>query len=228
MIARLQAKGMGYAYVRAYAPAEQGRVWRMRKAGLGSADAGRGERKPIAFVEDTAVDPVKLPEFFAPLSRKSSTITAPAPAIYGHASVGCMHIRPLVNLKEQKEIELMTSITKEISDLVLEFGGAMSGEHGDGLARSHLNEKLFGPQLYRAFQDVKQAFDPLNIMNPGKIVDAPPMTENLRYGTEYQTIELKTHFSFAKKGVLPAPLNAASVLGSAARSSTAPCARPIW
>jgi Fe-S oxidoreductase len=94
----------------------------------------------------------------------------------------------------------MTSIAKEISDLVLEFGGAMSGEHGDGLARSHLNRKLFGPQLYRAFQDVKQAFDPLNIMNPGKIVDAPPMTENLRYGTEYRTREIKTHFSFEKEG----------------------------
>jgi FAD/FMN-containing dehydrogenase/Fe-S oxidoreductase len=199
MIARLQAKGMGYAYVRAYSPPEQARVWRVRKSGLGLLMRVEGERKPIAFVEDTAVDPLKLPEFLRRF-KKIIDDHGTSAGYYGHVSVGCMHIRPLVNLKEQKEIELMTSITKEISDLVLEFGGAMSGEHGDGLARSHLNRKLFGPQLYRAFQDVKQAFDPLNIMNPGKIVNAPPMTEHLRYGTEYRTIEIKTHFSFEQEG----------------------------
>jgi FAD/FMN-containing dehydrogenase/Fe-S oxidoreductase len=199
MIGRLQAKGMGYAYVRAYTPQEQGRVWRVRKAGLGLLMRVEGERKPIAFVEDTAVDPVKLPEFLRRF-KKIIDDHGTSAGYYGHASVGCLHIRPLVNLKEEKEIELMTSITKEISDLVLEFEGAMSGEHGDGLARSHLNKKLFGPQLYRAFQDIKQAFDPLNIMNPGKIVNAPPMTENLRYGTEYRTVELKTHFSFEQEG----------------------------
>ncbi|HEX9867870.1 MAG TPA: anaerobic glycerol-3-phosphate dehydrogenase subunit C, partial [Candidatus Tectomicrobia bacterium] len=199
MIARLQAKGMGYAYVRAYTPPEQARVWRVRKAGLGLLMRVEGERKPIAFVEDTAVDPVKLPEFLRRF-KKIIDDHGTSAGYYGHVSVGCMHIRPLVNLKEQKEIELMTSITEQISDLVMEFGGAMSGEHGDGLARGHLNKKLFGPRLYRAFQDVKQAFDPLNIMNPGKIVNAPPMTENLRYGSEYRTIELKTHFSFAQEG----------------------------
>jgi FAD/FMN-containing dehydrogenase/Fe-S oxidoreductase len=199
MITRLQAKRLGYAYVRAYSPPEQGRVWRIRKAGLGLLMRVEGERKPIAFVEDTAVDPLKLPEFLRRF-KKIIDDHGTSAGYYGHVSVGCMHIRPLVNLKEQHEIDLMTSIAKDISDLVLEFGGAMSGEHGDGLARSHLNKKLFGPQLYSAFQDVKQAFDPRNIMNPGKIVDAPPMTENLRYGTAYRTIELKTHFSFAKEG----------------------------
>ncbi|HSF29729.1 MAG TPA: FAD-linked oxidase C-terminal domain-containing protein [Candidatus Tectomicrobia bacterium] len=199
MIERLKARRMGYAYVRAYAPPEQARVWRVRKAGLGLLMRVEGERKPIAFVEDTAVDPLKLPEFLRRF-KKIIDDHGTSAGYYGHASVGCLHIRPLVNLKEATEIELMTSITKEISDLVLEFGGAMSGEHGDGLARSHLNRKLFGPQLYRAFQDIKRAFDPFNIMNPGKIVNAPPMTENLRYGTEYRTIELKTHFSFEKEG----------------------------
>jgi FAD/FMN-containing dehydrogenase/Fe-S oxidoreductase len=199
MIARLQVKGMGYAYVRAYAPPEQARVWRVRKAGLGLLMRVEGERKPIAFVEDTAVDPLKLPEFLRRF-KKIIDDHGTSAGYYGHVSVGCMHIRPLVNLKEQKEIDLMTSITEQISDLVMEFGGAMSGEHGDGLARGHLNKKLFGPQLYRAFQDVKQAFDPLNIMNPGKVVNAPPMTENLRYGPEYRTVEIKTHFSFAQEG----------------------------
>jgi FAD/FMN-containing dehydrogenase/Fe-S oxidoreductase len=199
MIGRLQAKGMGYAYVRAYAAPEQARVWRVRKAGLGLLMRVEGERKPIAFVEDTAVDPPKLPEFLRRF-KKIIDDHGTSAGYYGHASVGCLHIRPLINLKEAKEIELMTHIAKEISDLVMEFDGAMSGEHGDGLARSYLNKKLFGPQLYRAFQDVKQAFDPLGIMNPGKIVNAPPMTENLRYGTQYRTLELKTHFSFEKEG----------------------------
>jgi FAD/FMN-containing dehydrogenase/Fe-S oxidoreductase len=199
MIERLQAKGMGYAYVRAYTPHAQSNVWKVRKAGLGLLMRVEGERKPIAFVEDTAVDPLKLPEFLRRF-KKIIDDHGTSAGYYGHASVGCLHIRPLVNLKEAKEIALMTSIAEDISDLVLEFDGAMSGEHGDGLARSHLNKKLFGPQLYRAFQDIKQAFDPLNIMNPGKIVNAPPMTENLRYGTAYRTVELNTHFSFEKEG----------------------------
>ena len=83
-----------------------------------------------------------------------------------------------------------------MSDLVLEFGGAMSGEHGDGLARSVWNEKMFGPVIYEAFRQVKRAFDPDGIMNPGKIVDPPPMTENLRIGPAYRTLDLKTGFSY--------------------------------
>jgi hypothetical protein len=94
----------------------------------------------------------------------------------------------------------MKEMADEIADLVLEFGGGMSGEHGDGLARSHLNERLFGPQLYKAFRDVKGAFDPEHRMNPGKIVLAPPMTENLRYGAEYQTITINTHYDFTREG----------------------------
>jgi Fe-S oxidoreductase len=96
----------------------------------------------------------------------------------------------------------MKDMTDEIADLVLEFGGGMSGEHGDGLARSHLNEKLFGREIYKAFQDVKLAFDPQGRMNPGKIVNAPPMTENLRYGEKYSTIFINTHYDFSKEGGL--------------------------
>src|SRR5919198_3194940 len=199
MIERLQAKGMGYAYVRAYAPSQQADVWKVRKAGLGLLERVEGDRRPVAFVEDTAVDPLKLPEFLRRFKRIIEDHGTTA-GYYGHASVGCLHIRPLVNLKEAKDIDLMTHMAQEISDLVMEFGGAMSGEHGDGLARSHWNKKLFGPQLYSAFRDVKRAFDPLNVMNPGKIVNAPAMTENLRYGPAYKTIELNTHFSFEKEG----------------------------
>jgi Fe-S oxidoreductase len=199
MEAALKREKSGYAYVRSFDPAEQTSIWKVRKAGLGLLLGMKGERKPIAFVEDCAVEPSKLPEFFVrfrDIIHKYDT----SAGYYGHASVGCLHIRPLINTKDARDIQVMKDMTDEITDLVIEFEGGMSGEHGDGLARSHLNEKLFGSQLYKAFQDVKSAFDPDNRMNPGKIVNAPPMTENLRYGTVYRTIPINTHYDFSREG----------------------------
>ena len=197
--AALKRDKAGYAYVRAFDQTEQANIWKVRKAGLGLLLGMKGERKPIAFVEDCAVEPSKLPEFFVKFRDVIHKYKTSA-SYYGHASVGCLHIRPLINTKDARDIKVMKQMTDEIADLVIEFGGGMSGEHGDGLARSHLNEKLFGPQLYRAFRQVKAAFDPDHRMNPGKIVDAPPMTENLRYGTEYRTIAINTHYDFSREG----------------------------
>jgi Fe-S oxidoreductase len=199
MEAALKREKSGYAYVRSFDAAQQQSIWKVRKAGLGLLLGMKGERKPIAFVEDCAVEPAKLPEFFVrfrDIIHKYDTRAG----YYGHASVGCLHIRPLINTKDRRDIQVMKDMTDEISDLVIEFGGGMSGEHGDGLARSHLNKKLFGPQIYKAFCDVKEAFDPENRMNPGKIVNAPPMTENLRYGTEYRTVPINTHYDFSREG----------------------------
>src|SRR5215467_11682578 len=198
MEAALKRDKAGYAYVRAFDPAEQTSIWKVRKAGLGLLLGMKGERKPIAFVEDCAVEPSKLPEFFVRFRDVIHKYDTSA-GYYGHASVGCLHIRPLINTKDRRDIQIMKDMTDEITDLVIEFGGGMSGEHGDGLARSHLNKKLFGPQLYKAFCDVKAAFDPEGRMNPGKIVHAPPMTENLRYGTEYRTININTHYDFSRE-----------------------------
>jgi FAD/FMN-containing dehydrogenase/NAD-dependent dihydropyrimidine dehydrogenase PreA subunit len=187
-------------------------IWGVRKAGLGLLLGTKGDRKPIAFVEDTAVDPAKLPEFikrFREILRRYEVRAG----YYGHCSVGCMHIRPFINLKEAGEVRKMTGIANEISDLVLEFGGAFSGEHGDGLARSHFNEKLFGPELYGAFRQVKQAFDPKNLMNPGKIVDAPPMTESLRTGPSYKTWQPETILDFGHQGGFAAAVEMCSGMG---------------
>jgi FAD/FMN-containing dehydrogenase/Fe-S oxidoreductase len=197
--AALAREKSGYAYVRAFDSAEQTNIWKVRKAGLGLLLGMKGERKPIAFVEDCAVEPSKLPEFFVKFRDVIEKYKTSA-GYYGHASVGCLHIRPLINTKDARDIQVMKDMTEEITDLVIEFGGGMSGEHGDGLVRSHLNEKLFGHQLYQAFRQVKAAFDPDHRMNPGKIVDAPPMTENLRYGTEYHTISINTHYDFSREG----------------------------
>ncbi len=197
--ARMARGGLGYAAPRMTDPAEQARVWAVRKAGLGLMMNVRGGAKPLPFVEDTAVAPERLPEYvrrFDEIVRGHGT----SAGYYGHASVGCLHIRPLIDLRLGEDVARMESISAAVSDLVLEFGGAMSGEHGDGLVRSVWNEKMFGPQLYKAFREVKAAFDPQGIMNPGKIVDSAPMTENLRYTPQYRTADLATGFGYSSEG----------------------------
>ena len=116
---------------------------------------------------------------------------------YGHASVGCLHIRPLVSLKDQQGIDRMVSIAEAVSDLVLEFGGSLSGEHGDGIVRGVFTEKMFGPHIYDAFRQVKRVFDPAGIMNPGKIIDTPGLTENLRFGTAYEATSPNVTLDFS-------------------------------
>jgi FAD/FMN-containing dehydrogenase/Fe-S oxidoreductase len=210
--ATLKRGRLGYAWPRALDPAAQARVWEVRKAGLGLLLGMKGNRKPIAFVEDCAVEPAKLPEFF----RRFRSIVhehGTTAGYYGHASVGCLHIRPLIDTHEPAEVRKMSAMMRAVVDLVTEFGGAMSGEHGDGLARSHLNERLFGPSIYRAFREVKRAFDPENRMNPGKIVDGPAMEENLRYGEPYAPIEVATRYDFGPEGGLLSAVELCSGIG---------------
>jgi FAD/FMN-containing dehydrogenase/Fe-S oxidoreductase len=190
---------IGYASHVAYDPAAQQAIWKLRKAGLGLLLGTRGDRKPIAFVEDTAVEPAKLAPFIARFREILARHDAAA-GYYGHCSVGCLHIRPLINLKDAAEIRKMQAIAQEVTALVLEFGGALSGEHGDGRARSPFNEALYGPRLYEAFRQVKRAFDPKGLLNPGNIVDAPPMTEHLRYGPGYRAWEPETLLDFSGQG----------------------------
>jgi Fe-S oxidoreductase/FAD/FMN-containing dehydrogenase len=172
--------GHGYALLRAVTPQQQGALLGVRKVGLGLLmAASEGTRRPLAFVEDTAVDPSRLTEYTERFTRVLDRHGMRA-GIYGHASVGCLHIRPFVDLSKPAEVARMREVAGEICDLVSEFGGANSSEHGDGLARSEFNRQLFGDELYGAMQQVKRLFDPQGVMNPGKIVDAPPMTEHLR------------------------------------------------
>lgn len=167
--------------------------WKVRKAGLSLLMGMVGDAKPVAFVEDTAVSHQKLPEFY----RRFRAILARhglIGACYGHADVGCLHIRPILNPKTRDGVGQIRSIAREVSDLVAEFGGAMSGEHGDGLARSLWNRKLFGPEVYSAFESVKAAFDPTGRMNPGKVVADEDPGDHLRIGPEYHAREPETPF----------------------------------
>ena len=177
----------------------QADLWSVRKAGLGLLYSIRGDFKPIPVIEDVSVPVEHLAEYVSAIEEMVAGYNTTA-AFYAHASAGCLHIRPLVNLKDVKGVEAMKEMAHAAAALAHRFGGVMSGEHGDGLQRSELNEVIFGPELYQAMRQFKGLFDPRGLMNPGKKVNAPSMTENLRYGSSYQPIELKTHLDFSKEG----------------------------
>ncbi len=188
--------GLAYACVNILDRAGQAAVWNVRKGGLGLLMSTRGDAKPIPFVEDPAVDPSVMGEF---VRRFDEIVTehGTTAGYYGHASVGCLHIRPLISLKDEEGINKMVSIGDAVSDLIKEFGGSMSGEHGDGIVRGVWTRKMFGDRIYNAFRELKQTWDPQGIMNPGKIIDTPPMTDNLRYGMTYQATDLPTSLDFS-------------------------------
>ncbi len=175
----LRSAGMGYAFVAETDPAAQARMWQMRQAGLGLLMSMHGDPKPGAFVEDTAVPPERLPEFVA---RFDAAVRAKGlrAGYYGHAAAGCLHIRPVVNVKDPVGLDQTEALASEIADLVVEFGGSLSGEHGDGIVRGAFMEKMFGARLVDAFRETKQMFDPDALLNPGKIIDTPPFRDNLR------------------------------------------------
>lgn len=195
---RLQSASGVTAVVEAVNADQRVPLWNLRSASMPLLLGMAGDRKPVTFVEDTAVAPEHLPEFvarFQEILRRHGTHGC----FYGHASVGCLHIRPVLNLKDLADILRMRQITEDVTDLVLSFNGSLSGEHGDGLARSEWNRKMFGEKVYHAFSRVKEAFDPHNLFNPGKIVNGPPMTENLRYGHQYRNTEPVTLFDYSKQ-----------------------------
>ncbi len=191
-----RAHGHGYYTLRAVDAPGQAALLKVREAGLGLLmAASTGTRRPLAFVEDTAVEPAKLASYTSRFRQilDSHGLTA---GFYGHCSVGCLHIRPFVDLSQPGQPELMRAVAEEVRELVLEYGGVNSSEHGDGLARSEFNRRVFGDELYTAMQETKRLFDPDNRMNPGKIVNAPAMTEHLRDAAQPAQPVLATRLRF--------------------------------
>ncbi len=215
--ARRQRERFGYAAHVAYDPAEQQSIWKLRKAGLGLLLGMKGDHKPIAFVEDTAVEPRHLPKFVARFREIFARYDAEG-AYYGHCSVGCLHIRPVINLKTRRGLEQVRAIAAEVADLVAEFGGTISSEHGDGRARSPFLERMYGPRLMQAFRELKQAFDPDHRMNPGNIVASPGLTEHLRYGPQYVTWEPSTRLDFSGQGGFAAAVEMCNGVGVCRKS----------
>ncbi len=181
--------------VPAFDPQQQQNVWTVRKVGLGLLMSIKGDHKPIPFIEDAAVPVDHLAEYVTKVEQFCND-RGTRVAYYAHASAGCVHIRPLINAKEASEVAKLPEITAFSVDLLKGYGGSLSSEHGDGRARSQFNEQFFGPELYQLYRETKNIFDPKNILNPGMVVNAGPMTEQLRYGPSYQVVPLQEHIDF--------------------------------
>jgi Fe-S oxidoreductase len=198
-LVRLSADLRAYAAPIVADPGMQLDVWALRTSGLGLLMSKPGDNQPYSFVEDTAVDPARLAEYIA---RFAAILEAEGvhAGYYAHASVGCIHVKPVLNLKTAHGVGQLQRIAEAVADLALEFGGAVTGEHGDGIVRSCFLEKLYGPGIMQAFREVKQLFDPHGIMNPHKIVDAWPMTQHLRFGPSQRSLPVKTFMDFSEHG----------------------------
>jgi FAD/FMN-containing dehydrogenase/Fe-S oxidoreductase len=202
--AHLTREGIACTRHRAVSPAERRNVLQVRKAGLPLLQSLSPDLRPETFVEDSAVPPERLAEYVREF-RAICAAHGVRVAFYGHASVGLMHARPLLNLKRPEDVRTMRAIAEAIRDLVLRYGGALSGEHGDGMLRGEFNPQMFGPRLYGAFRRVKQLFDPAGLLNPGKIVDAPPMDQQLRARPLAPiALTLETRFKFGDTGGMAA------------------------
>src|SRR4051794_38672968 len=174
-------------------PGLQTGIAEFRAAGLNVMMSMKEEGKPVSFVEDCAVP---LPHLADYTERLNAIFTKHGTrgTMYAHASEGCLHVRPVLNLKLEKDVRAMRAIAEEAFAMVREYKGSHSGEHGDGLVRSEFHEAMFGPRIIADFSEVKHRFDPDNVLNPGKIVDAPKMDDRalFRYPPDYRVGELKT------------------------------------
>ena len=207
--------GDAFDVMEAYTPAAQEDLWKLRKAAIPLLMSMEGDAKPYPFIEDATVPPEELAEYVGQFEAVLDDHDTSA-AYFAHAGSGTLHIRPILSLKEDGGVEKMHSIADDVTDLVLEHHGAFSGEHGDGLARTEFNPKMYGDDLWSAFQELKSTFDPDWRMNPGKVVYVDgdtaaergypdsaadtDMRENLRYGPAYESIEPQTALDFDDEG----------------------------
>ncbi len=212
--------GHGYSVLRATTPAEAGALLKVRKSSLGLLmAASSGSNRPLAFVEDTAVPPARLAEYTARFAQVLDDHEMTA-GFYGHCSVGCLHIRPFVDLSKPDEVRRMRVVAEQIKDLVKEFGGVNSSEHGDGLARSEFNRDIFGDDLYEAMRSVKALFDPADLLNPGKIVNAPSMTDDLRDAAMTPAVPFRTRLDFSVVGDMRGAADRCMNIGLCRKSTT--------
>jgi Fe-S oxidoreductase len=199
MIAKLKELGFGYAYPVFPEGKSYDDVWVIRKKGLGLMLGIKGDKTPLPFIEDSGIPINVLPEYIDRVLKVCAKHETKA-AMYAHASVGVIHVRPILDLRDATDIERFKRISEDTFDLVKEYGGSWSGEHGDGLVRSYKLKEFFGDHVYGLLKEVKQLFDPANLMNPGKIIDAQPIDQNLRYGATYQDQPFETVFKYKNDG----------------------------
>jgi len=212
--------GHGYHTLRAETKADQNALTKVRKAGLGLLmAASEGAARPAAFVEDTAVAPERLNDYVARFREVLDRHELTA-GFYGHCSVGCLHIRPFVDLTRPGGVETMKAVAEEIAGLVESFDGVNSSEHGDGRVRSPFNPRVFGEELYGAMREVKALFDPRGIMNPGVMVDAAPIDSDLRDPLLPPALQLPTRLSFAEHGGMRGAADRCQRIGACRKSGS--------
>jgi len=180
--------------------AAQASMWAVREAGIGAlSNVAGGPNLPQAFVEDTVVAVDRLPPYIRALdelfARQQMTVVW-----YGHAATGLVHVRPFLDLSDGRDLARLESLMGAVTDLVRDWGGDHSGEHGEGLARTQWNERLFGAELYQELRNIKTAFDPTNLLNPGKVVDGPRTIDNMRFGADYRRRPVASTIAFDDYG----------------------------
>ena len=200
MIAEVQAAELGYAYPIITGEKTPG-VWQLRAAGLGLLANLPGDRKAVACIEDTAVSIDDLPDYIREFGELMNSFGQQA-VYYAHAGAGEIHLRPILDLKKSDDRVDFYRISKAVAELVKKYQGSLSGEHGDGRVRAPFIPLVVGEAIYELFRQVKQSWDPENIFNPGKIVDAAPMQESLRYDEQQVSPEFDTLLDFNPEGGL--------------------------
>ena len=170
-------------------------VYAVRKVGLGLAMSARLPVQAAAIVEDAAVPVEHLPAYIRELEAAMAEDDVEA-VVYAHASAGCLHVRPFFDLRKRSEVDKMDRVARASARLARKYGGVIASEHGDGRARGALAEDFYTPALYAAYRATKRAFDPEGRLNPGKIVEVPPLTEALRMGPDYRPADVRTPLAF--------------------------------
>ncbi len=194
LIAVMKTSGYGYHFPLIFAP-DTKKVWNLRKAGLGLLSNVKGKRRSTTVIEDTAVSVADLPEYVQDFQYKLDE-NGLSCVFYAHVGSGELHLRPMLDLKNEDDLRLFYKIGKQIAHLVKKYNGSLSGEHGDGRLRGEFIPLMLGEHNYKLLQDVKHTWDPENVFNPGKIVDAPSMREDLRLDHTLPVKDTKTVFDF--------------------------------
>ncbi len=194
----MRRAGYGYAFPVLYGD-EVNKVWNLRKAGLGVLANMKGDARPVAVMEDTAVRVEDLPAYMAEVEQLLKKHNKSC-VYYAHIGSGELHLRPILNLRDPDDVELFHTFGEEMARLVKKYRGSLSGEHGDGRLRGEFIPLMVGDNIYRIFKEIKQTFDPYGILNPGKITDTQPMNRYLRLDPQIPVKEIKTYFDFSATG----------------------------
>ncbi|MBC8004854.1 MAG: FAD-binding protein [Verrucomicrobia bacterium] len=177
------------------------KIWELRKAGLGVLSNIPGEKRNVTVIEDTAVAPDYLPDYIHEFNRIIARHGLTC-VYYGHIATGELHLRPLLNLKDPEDVKIYHTLAREVAQLVKKYRGSLSGEHGDGRLRGEFIPFMLGQHNYELIRKLKYTWDPFNVMNPGKIVDTPPITQDLRLLMGQPSFKADTLFDYAPHGDL--------------------------